>query len=210
MTQAIRGRLFSTLRTVPVIAAVMAVIAWRMDAAPAAPVGTYVPPGPKFSLLDRPPEPADDVTSWAPSRANPDIAPRFREARVIQRDATRIVAAVPAKDGPCLLSRSPGGRGLACGGAPGRYPVSAGYDGGIGLVPDEVKVVTFEMTDGSVVTRGVVDNVWRSPVEAEKVTFIASGRVHSVELMPRSSIPPGVTIGPDGVASGGTPPKPAG
>lgn len=162
--------------------------------------------GAGFSVLERPAMPADDVTRWAP-RADPAVGARFAEARVVHRDAGRVVAAVPARNGACLLSRLPdGSRAMSCGGDADHFPATVGYAGAIGLVPDAVRAVTFTMTDGSVRTAEVIGNVWRSPVEAATAAYAVGGRVHRVGLMPRSSLPAGARLSPSGVVSGGAAP----
>ena len=156
-----------------------------------------------YSVFSRAATSADDVSSWPMRAENFDqLGLRLDQARVVYRDAVRTMAAVPATDGPCLLTRLRNhGGGLNCGGA-GRLTVALGYLGAIGLVPDSVDTVTFAMTDGSTQTAKVVDNTWNSPAEAASATFSLQGRSVSIELMPRSSLPKGTTISDDGVVSG--------
>jgi hypothetical protein len=156
-----------------------------------------------YSVFSRPATPEDDVSGWPMRTENFDkLGLRLDQARVVYRDAVRTLAAVPATDGPCLLTRLRNhGGGLNCGGA-GRVTVALGYLGAIGLVPDSVDTVTFRMTDGSTQTAKVVDNTWNSPAEAASATFVLQGDSVNIELMPRSSLPKGTTISDDGVVSG--------
>jgi hypothetical protein len=120
---------------------------------------------------------------------------RIQDARVVYQDATRIVAAVPGEFGPCLVDASTNGvRGGACATKEDEHPMLLGYSGGIGLIPDGVKAVVFTMTDGTTDTQDVSGNLWRSPAEASRLSYVLDGREFDVALMPHSSIPEGVVI----------------
>jgi hypothetical protein len=129
---------------------------------------------------------------------------KLPEARIIYRDTAKAIAAVPATAAPCLATQfADGSQTLSCGSAAGNT-ASVSFNGAMGLVPDAVKTVTFTMSDGSTATGQVIDNVWKSPGEAAKVTFSLDGHTQQIELMPRSSLPSGATIGADGVVTGGS------
>jgi hypothetical protein len=145
-----------------------------------------------------------DVSGWA-REGDSRIGARFSEGRLVHHDAARIVVAVPAAKAPCLVSHFiDGSKGISCGLAADEHPATVSYSGAIGLVPDVVESVAFTMTDGRSEVVPVTGNVWKSPVEAEKASYSIDGRVFEVDLMPRSSLPAGVTIDAAGVASGGT------
>lgn len=111
-------------------------------------------------------------------------------ARVIHQDQAKTVAAVASKGKPCLLVRQPDGRAaVGCGVAPGQPTALVSYTGAIGLAPDSTESVTYTMTDGSIVTGRVVDNVWKSPPEAANVHLVVDGQTRDLELMPQSSLP---------------------
>lgn len=164
----------------------------------------------KYSVFDRPATTASDETRGWRARQDPgpreNFGLRFAEARVIQRDGGTAVAAVPASNGsPCLaVQYKDGSGGLSCGG-PGTTAALVGYNGATGIVPDSVQTVTFTLTDGTTQTSQVEGNVWRSPPEAAKVTFMLGDRVEEIELMPRSSLPEGATITDSGVVTSASP-----
>ena len=68
-----------------------------------------------------------------------------------------------------------------------------------------MKSVVFTMTDGTTQTAPVANNTWKSPLEAAKVSFWLAGRSQSIDLMPRSSIPEGSYVSPEGVVIIGGP-----
>ena len=126
-----------------------------------------------------------------------DIGARMAAARLISQDSTRTVVAVPAAKAPCLVSRfADGSQGASCALARDEQPASVSYSGAIGLVPDAVDSVTLTMTDGATRVVAVEDNVWTAPDEAAKAAYSFAGRVVEVELMPRSSMPPGEPTDP--------------
>ena len=126
-----------------------------------------------------------------------DIGARMAEARLISQDRTRTVVAVPAAKAPCLVSRfADGSQTASCALSRDEQPASVSYSGAIGLVPDAVDSVTLTMTDGAIRVVAVEDNVWTAPDEAAKAAYSFAGRVVEVELMPRSSMPPGEPTDP--------------
>jgi hypothetical protein len=156
-------------------------------------VGTY-------GVFDRPATRDDDLTAWR-ARDDHGLGLRLSEGRVVFRDGSRTVAAVPATDGPCLVTQfADGSGGVVCGGAD--HPtVSTGYVGAIGIVPDSVDSVTFTLADGSTVVGAVDGNTWRSPDDAVRVSYSVAGREQQAELMARSSVPSGVAVGADGLVT---------
>jgi hypothetical protein len=153
-----------------------------------------------YSIFDRPAAAGDDVSRWN-VRARPTIDLDLGSGRLVHTDATKSVAAVRADKGLCLLQRfADGSSGLSCALRPDEVVAATSYDGAIGLVPDAVQTVTFTLTDGSATSIPVVDNVWKSPVEATKAVFTVPGTgVREVDLMPRSSMPKGTEITDDGI-----------
>ncbi|HEX6023055.1 MAG TPA: hypothetical protein VFZ00_13730 [Solirubrobacter sp.] len=163
----------------------------------------------RYSVFARPADPNDSVADWD-IPANPRIGLDISGARIVESRPERQVAAVPAAKAPCLVTRFTGGsRGVSCAMEPGQTPALVTHDGAVGLVPDGVQTVTFTMSNGSTIADRVVDNVWKSPVEATAVSFTIDGAEQQVQLMARSSLPEGAAIGADGIVSGGTaPPEP--
>jgi hypothetical protein len=125
------------------------------------------------------------------------VGARMAEARLISQDSTRTVVAVPAAKAPCLISRfADGSESASCALEADQQPASVSYSGAIGLVPDAVDSVTLTMTDGATRVVPVRNNVWTAPDDAAKAAYSLAGRVVNVELMPRSSMPPGDTTDP--------------
>jgi hypothetical protein len=146
-----------------------------------------------YSVFARPARPNDDVSGWRVSRRPPDSGVRFPDARLVHQNAHRAVAAVPAPGGPCLVTQFRDGSGaFTC--SPALM-----HGASIGLVPDSVKTVTYTLTDGSTEQQEVVDNTWRSPAEAERVTYVLDGQVESIALMPLSSLPKNARLSESGV-----------
>ncbi len=175
------------------------------DSAPLGQAEAQTPSG-TYSVFTRPPTASDSVASWRLPEF-PGITLNTPAARRVSDDATKTVAAVPATgvDGPCLATHySSGGTGLNCP-APNGIIASIGYTGAIGLVPDSVNTVTLTMTDGSSRSETVVDNTWHAPDDASRATFSLNGDELIVHLMPRSSLPAGAKLSPDGLVTVGTP-----
>jgi hypothetical protein len=141
-----------------------------------------------YGVFNRPARRDDDLSSWR-ARDDHGLGLRLSEGRVVFRDGSRAVAAVPATDGPCLVTQfADGSGGVVCGGAD--HPtVSTGYVGAIGIVPDSVGSVTFTLADGSTVAGAVDENTWRSPDDALRVSYSVAGREQQAELMARSAAP---------------------
>lgn len=158
-----------------------------------------------YGVLDRPASADDDISGWRVSPSSASFGLDISGARIVAKNSERTVAAVPADGAPCLVARlASGSTTMNCG--LGDVPTaSVSYNGAIGLVPDVVKSVTFTMTDGSTVTGEVVDNLWRSPLDARTATYSVDGVTKQVDLMPHSSLPKGATLHPSGVAEGGAP-----
>jgi hypothetical protein len=158
-----------------------------------------------YSVFARAATTQDDVASWHfPAPAGFGL--RVAGARRVYTDSTKVVAAVPTGGGvPCLMTRfADGSGGLNCGDADG-HTASLGYNGALGLVPDEVGSVTYVMSDGATQTGKVADNVWHSPADAAQVSFLIGGAGQTLDLMPASSAPKGMTVSPTGVVSNGSP-----
>jgi hypothetical protein len=175
------------------------------DSAPLGQAEAQTPSG-TYSVFTRPPRASDSVESWRLPEFS-GITLNTPAARRVAEDATKTVAAVPATgvDGPCLATRySSGGTALNCAGSNGII-ASIGYTGAIGLVPDSVTTVTLTMTDGSSRAATVADNTWRAPDDASQATFSLNGEQKIVRLMPRSSLPEGAKLSPDGLVTVGTP-----
>lgn len=194
------------LALVAVSAATFGVLRGISDQPPAAagqtPSAALNPPRSNYEVFARPANGADDVSGWRIPAVAQELGVQPSGARVVFRDQTRIVAAVPSAKGPCLLSRfQDGSGGLNCGGPAGKISVTLGYDGALGLVPDDVKTVMFTMTDGTVDTVPVRGNLWRSPAEAARASFVVDGVPQDIELMPRSSLPRGASVSPTGVVT---------
>lgn len=154
--------------------------------------------GTKWSVVNRARVASDDVSSWKLPVDTP-FALKGANARVVYRDAKKQVAVVPTNGVPCLATHlTAGGFGLSCATSTDETPTSVSYDGAIGLVPDEVKSVTYTMTDGTSQTQQVVNNIWRSPLEASKASFLLHGSEQIVDLMPASSKPADATVSADG------------
>jgi hypothetical protein len=98
---------------------------------------------------------------------------------------------VPGKVAPCLYVARSGSEHLSCGTIPGETALVT-YNGSIGVVPDSVKSVTFTMSDDSQQVVSVTNDVWQSPLEASKVTFTLDGTVHTIDLLPHSTLPAGL------------------
>ena len=194
------------LVTIAAAAALAAVLAWSVAPAPAGPAlgrdsggarnlvatsaaGTYSIFEGSTSRLNA------STPGWQPL---PDrIGARMAEARLISQDRTRTVVAVPAANAPCLVSRfADGSQAASCALERDQQPASVSYSGAIGLVPDVVDSITLTMTDGTSRVVPVEDNVWTAPDEAVEAAYSFTGRVVVVELMPRSSMPPGATTDP--------------
>jgi hypothetical protein len=194
-----------TYLAVPLAAAVVGLTsAWVANdpAASRANVAADAAQGARYSILDRPATDDDRVAGWRAAQAPVPAAPDFARSRIVRRDRTMAVAAVPSRTGICLVTQySNGSGGLACGGP---VTVNVGYGEALGIVPDEVRTVTFEMTDGAPRTQAVSGNTFVAPAEARRVVYELAGRTESVDLMPASRLPDGVSIGADGVASGGS------
>ena len=142
---------------------------------------------------------ANRLDAAAPGwRPLPDgIGARMAEARLILQDRTRTVVAVPAANAPCLVSRfADGSQAASCALERDQQPASVTYRGAIGLVPDAVDAITLTMTDGKTRVVPVENNVWTAPDDASTAAYSFSGRIVKVELMPRSSMPPGTTTDP--------------
>ena len=120
----------------------------------------------------------------------------MEDGRLVARNQTRTVVAAAAKT-PCLISRfADGSQTASCALEADQQPASVSYSGAIGLVPDAVGSVTLTMTDGSTRVVPVKGNVWTAPDDAAEAAYSLAGRVVEVELMPRSSMPPGATSDP--------------
>lgn len=136
---------------------------------------------------------------------HPELGLRPDEARALPAGTSptpgTTVTVIPASAAPCLYKKhGDGSEGLSCGSSAGRT-ASVGYEGSIGLVPDQVQTVTFTMTDGSQRSASVVDNLWKSPPEAAKVSFVVAGQSQEIDLMPRSTLPAGASISKDGLVT---------
>lgn len=148
---------------------------------------------------------ASTILRTTASRA-PDLGLDPGGARVLRSDHSQTLAVVPAKAAPCLVSGNGGpGSHISCG--TGSQPVTAtvSYGSAVGVVPDSVGTVSFKMTDGTVATRDVVDNLWDAPAEAKTASFAVDGRSVTVELMPLSARPDDASTGADGMTSIGQP-----
>lgn len=191
-----------------VFTAVLVALVWTLYASDAE--STQESKG--YSSLQGPDSSDSDLSGWrvpptAMARDNPELGLRPSGARVVYRDSTKAVAAVPATKTPCLITRYKGGsEALNCGTTDG-MTANVSYDGAIGLVPDVVKSVSFTMSDGSQKTQRVVDNLWKSPVEAASVEFVLRGQPRQIDLLPRSSLPEDARVSSDGVVTRGTPPE---
>lgn len=153
--------------------------------------------GGTYSVFAREATAGDDISGWRIPRNGVDakVGMRFAEARVVYRDDTKSVAAVPTSSDPCLVSQyRDGSGGLTC---------SPTFTHGVsvGLVPDSVKSVTYAMTDGSTQVQEVTDNLWHSPTEAAQVTYVLDGVAHTEDLLPLSALPQGASISPSGLVS---------
>lgn len=169
--------------------------------------GTSPPrPDQSFSILDRPLRASDNISSWRfPSAAERGL--NVARARVVQRDSRKTVAVMPSNEGPCLATKSLAGQGLSC--APvGATAATVSVEGSIGVVPNSVTSVKYEMTDGTVRSGQVSENVWKAPIEARRVSFSLRGKTETIDLMPPSSLPDGAVVGDDGVVSIGGAPTP--
>lgn len=190
------------------VACVALLLTWIGGSDSPSPAGAAAPAAAaddSFSVFDRPATGDDNTAGWR-AREGSSTELDFTNARVVFRDSSRAVAAVPSADGPCLVTQfQDGSGGEACGGK-GKLTVNAGYNGAIGLAPDSVKSVTVALTDGTKRDLAVEDNVFVSPVDASRVTYELRGNTESIELMPASSVPSGATIDAAGVVSGGKAP----
>jgi hypothetical protein len=154
-------------------------------------------PNDQYGLLRTVATPDDDVSTWG-VHPIPVVSPQFAGARVVLRSATRSIAAVPAKFGPCLVARiANGSRGMACGTNRDEHPAMVGYEASIGLVPDSVESVTYAMADGSDQTARVVGNMWKAPPAAVTVSYTDGKRSFRVELMPTGSLPADAELDPN-------------
>jgi hypothetical protein len=137
---------------------------------------------------------------------SPEIGLEPRGARVVRSDDARTLAVVPAQAAPCLVSEGPSApASVSCGTGTEPKTAMVNYGSAVGVVPDTVQTVSFTMTDGSVVTGEVSDNMWNAPAEAASVSFAVDGRARTIELMPLSAQPEGTTVGPDGITTIRTP-----
>lgn len=126
---------------------------------------------------------------------HPDLGLRPADARVLSGVALpgeplAVVAAIPANKAPCLYWDTGSSERLSCGTNDGDTAVVS-YDGSIGMVPDSVTSVTYTMADGTEQVGNVASNVWHAPAEATSVMFSLGGERHTIDLMSRSSRPPG-------------------
>lgn len=164
-----------------------------------------------YSVLARPARATDTIANWRAAQTPNPVGLQIGAARIIQREQSRTVALAPSTLGPCLVMNfADGSGGVVCGRNNEEPAISLGYNGALGVVPDSVKSVELTMEDGTVTTRAVQDNVWRSPADAAKVAIdLPTGR-YQAALTPRSSVPPAAQLHPDGlVTSPGSPPKEA-
>jgi hypothetical protein len=132
----------------------------------------------------------------------PELGLRSDGARIVASPWSHTLAVVPARVVPCLVDGyGEPGSSIACGTE--AHPVTAmvNFGAALGVVPDSVESVAFEMTDGSILTRPVDANIWRAPAEASRVHFAVGGKSLSVELMPLSHRPEGAVTDADGVTT---------
>lgn len=200
-----------TRKMTPRIAAVLAAVAATVTVVAQAPSSVAADPEPapaaalkaqngNYSVFARPARDRDNISGWRVPRRHRETGIRYADARLVHQDAHRAVAAVPAqdqaapgRDQACLVTQFRDGSGaLAC-------SPTLMYGESIGLVPDSVDTVTYTLTDGTTQQQDVVDNMWRSPEEAARVTYTIDGRVESIALMPMSSLPANARLSESGV-----------
>jgi hypothetical protein len=197
-----------TIRTllagIAVSASIVCVLVLRSAPADSQTPATSTPTSEAYAIFQQAPSANDDFSKWRTSPSvvaarDPFLGLEPSGARLVYHDDLRAVAAVPASKAPCFIERyNDGGGGVSCGRGPGTT-VSMTYDSAIGLVPDEVKTVTFAMTDGSRTEGQVHNNLWISPAGAADVTFSVGGAEQHMELLSKDSLPKGATISPNGV-----------
>jgi hypothetical protein len=191
---------------VAIAIAVIGVLTWRSvdSSAPVQATGTRTASAADTYSIFAASTTRVDASGWRLPPDNARVGARLDEARLVLRDATQTVAAVPAAKAPCLFTRfADGSQGIACGGASGEPPTNVGYSGALGLVPDAVDAVTLTMTDGTTRVAPVKNNVWTAPDDAATAAYSLTGRVIKIDLMPRSSMPPGDTTDPTQAPSRG-------
>jgi len=161
-----------------------------------------------YSVLARPADP-NDVRFAQSSAALREMAARSPQlglepsgARIVQSDNSQTVAVVPATTTPCLVSEGGDAHfSVSCGTPNQPTTAMVTYGSAMGVVPDSVDEVSFKMTDGTVVRGAVTNNMWSAPAEAASANIVMAGHTTVVDLMPRSRLPKGATVQPDGTVS---------
>jgi hypothetical protein len=160
-----------------------------------------------YGVLARPAVPADAMSDQrvpvAKLAQSMKIDPTG--ARVVSKTPTETVALVPRADGKlCLhIVRADGFAGGACPDTASATSdgVAAGPPGSqVGVVPDGVKQITFELTDGTTTTAAVRANVYHAPAEAISATFSLGGGQRRVNLTPKSALDRLMNVTPNDTA----------
>ena len=164
-----------------------------------------------YGVLARPADADDErfaqssVALRETSERDPQLGLEPDGARVVRSDAAGTLAVVPAEAAPCLVSESSSSRAVSCGTPEHPTTAQVRYGSATGVVPDSVSTVSFKMTDGSSVRRAVTNNLWEAPADAASATIVVDGHSTVVELMPRTALPEGATVGPHGLVTIGKP-----
>jgi hypothetical protein len=170
------------------------------DTSAAAASSSSLPAG--YGAFLRPAQKADLTASESTGlellhREIPELQPEL--AREIGRDGARQYLLVPRTDAQvCLVEAQPSGPVISCTDPARITPALVRYGRAVGAVPDEVRTVDFSLTDGTIVSSAVENNLYWAPSEAESVTYKVGEALQRVDLMPMSSVPPGSVVSPDG------------
>ena len=122
----------------------------------------------------------------------PELLPA--NGRVVAADRRRTLILIPRSDGRVCLAAlfANGTAGLNCNTA-GGAPVLVTYGKAVGAVPDSVTQVTFTFADGRTQTAAPAGGLYTAPADATTVAFELAGLKTTIELMPASTEPAGVT-----------------
>ncbi|MDX6732207.1 MAG: hypothetical protein QOC54_2155 [Baekduia sp.] len=194
-----RAALVAGLTTVALLAAAVSATqpASTQAADPAAVVASLAADYPVLARPASPDDLAEDrpITPAELALGMPELLPD--SGRLLARNDDRSLVLIPRDDGRLCLAAlfADGQAGIDCD-STGTPPVLATYGRATGVVPLEVHEVVFTLADGSHQTADATGGRYDAPPEAKLVAYTTDDGPQAIDLMPVSTLPPGVRTPP--------------